>query len=182
MKMKIDGVKWTPLKGQFIPLESAIAQMLLRLKVKDFDSCYKDYSTSTGNVESIRVYNDFDISKYAIDMQKHINALEDYCKPLVLSIATSIGANKQSSGNSPVENIGSHSRNLCLALYMSTGLFYILPESYCRNFGRNIGSDSRKIYSYRRAAGERKERYVFLSEFLFFYRGATNIGSSPVEI
>ena len=66
--MKIDGVKWTPLKGQFIPLESAIAQMLLRLKVKDFDSCYKNYSTSTGNVESIRVYNDFDISKYAIDM------------------------------------------------------------------------------------------------------------------
>jgi hypothetical protein len=29
---------------------------------------------------------------------------------------------------------------------------------------------------------ERSVAYVFLSEFLFFYRGATNIGSSPVEI
>lgn len=53
-KMKIDGVKWTPLKGHFIPLESpAIAQMLLRLKVEDFDSCvgpcYKEFPTSGGN-------------------------------------------------------------------------------------------------------------------------------------
>ena len=51
--------------------------------------------TLCDNVESIRVYNAFNISKYAIDMQKHKNAfcLEDSCKPLVLSIATSIDGN-----------------------------------------------------------------------------------------
>jgi len=91
--MKIDGVKWTPLKGHFIPLESAIAQMLLRLKVEDFDSrvgpCYKEFPTSGGNVESIRVYNAFNSSKYAIDMQKWVNVLclESFCKPLVLYLA-----------------------------------------------------------------------------------------------
>jgi len=78
-KMKIDGVTWTPLKGHFIPLESAIAQILLRLKVEDFDSrvgpCYKEFPTSGGNVESIRVYNAFNSSKYAIDMQKWVNVL-----------------------------------------------------------------------------------------------------------
>ena len=92
-KMKIDGVKWTPLKGHFIPLESAIAQMLLRLKVEDFDSrvgpCYKEFPTSGGNVESIRVYNAFNSSKYAIDLQKWVNVLclESFCKPLVLYLA-----------------------------------------------------------------------------------------------
>lgn len=36
---KKTGLRWTPLKGHYVPLESAIAQMLLRLNVEDFDHC-----------------------------------------------------------------------------------------------------------------------------------------------
>jgi len=45
-EMKANGIRWRPLKGHFIPLESALAQLLLRLKVEDFDCnvgpCYRD--------------------------------------------------------------------------------------------------------------------------------------------
>ena len=90
-EMKEEGIRWSPLRGHFIPLQSAIAQMLLRLDVEDFDSVigpvYRDVTRQTGDVVNVRSYNAF--SSSTIEMQKQLNTqfLDDRCKPLLLSIA-----------------------------------------------------------------------------------------------
>ena len=91
--MKKTGLRWMPLKGHYVPLESAIAQMLLRLNVEDFDHCigpcYKEYQSASGQVNNVRTYNSFNTSKYAIELQRQLNTmfLEDTCIPVLLSIA-----------------------------------------------------------------------------------------------
>ncbi len=91
--LRSKGIRWRPMTGHFIPVESAIAQMLLRLKVDDFDCkigpCYKNNAQPSGQGENIRVYNSFNSSKYAIDLQRKINSLctQDICKPLLLGMA-----------------------------------------------------------------------------------------------
>jgi hypothetical protein len=92
-EMHLEGVRWTNLRGHFIPLHSAIAQLLLRLKVEDFDNtigpCYKDVKLPSGLVRNVRSYSSFNSSRYAIDMQKQLNSIfvDDPCKPVLLSIA-----------------------------------------------------------------------------------------------
>ena len=92
-KMRKDGVKWTQLKGCFVPIQCALAQMLLRLNVEDFDHfvgpLFRDVTNQSGEVLNVRSYDSFNSSKYAIEMQKLINALciDDACIPLLLSVA-----------------------------------------------------------------------------------------------
>jgi hypothetical protein len=91
--MRAKGIRWRPMTGYYIPLESAIAQMLLRLDPDDFDStigpCYQKRTNAIGAEVNIRVYNAFNSSKYAMDLQRKINTLciSDICMPLLLSIA-----------------------------------------------------------------------------------------------
>jgi hypothetical protein len=92
-EMKSNGVKWTHLKGSFIPIHCAIAQMLLRLNVEDFDSNvgprFRNVTKQSGEVVNVRSYSSFSCSKYAIELQKQVNALciDDICIPLVLCFA-----------------------------------------------------------------------------------------------
>ena len=91
--LRSKGIRWRPMTGHFVPVESAIAQMLLRLNVDDFDCkigpCYQNRAKLSGQKENIRVYNSFNSSKYAIDLQRKINSLctQDICKPLLLGMA-----------------------------------------------------------------------------------------------
>ena len=76
--MKASGCRWRPLKGHFIPLESAIAQMLLRINVDEFDCnvgpVFRECKNSAGEIENVRVYNSYNSSKYAIELQRKINS------------------------------------------------------------------------------------------------------------
>jgi hypothetical protein len=51
-EMRKVGQRWTPLKGSFIPLESALAQLLLRVELEDFDDrigpVYKEITKPCG--------------------------------------------------------------------------------------------------------------------------------------
>lgn len=102
--MKRAGLRWKPLKGCFIPLESAIAQMLLRITVKDFDyhigPIFKDYPKASGESSHIRCYNSFNSGKYAVDLQKQLNEtfIEDECKPLLLGLAVWVDKSPLNAG------------------------------------------------------------------------------------
>ncbi len=67
--------------------------MLLRLNVEDFDCSigptFRNVTKQSGEVVNVRSYNSFSCSKYAIELQKQVNALciDDICIPLLLCFA-----------------------------------------------------------------------------------------------
>jgi hypothetical protein len=83
------GIKWKRPKGYFVSIESAIAQMLLRIKSTDFDCHVGPCFKLDDDRKAVRVFGSFGSSSYATDIQKELNKYFGHSKvlPLVLSIA-----------------------------------------------------------------------------------------------
>ena len=67
------GIKCKRPKGVFVSIESAIAQILLRIESSDFVCKVGPTFTLDDSRKSVRVFGSFDSSEYATDVQKEFN-------------------------------------------------------------------------------------------------------------